>query len=125
MSKYRCPRLTDGLFELGGSCLLRCPDGFFSEGGKCFSCDGPCPIGTHITLDWLKHVHHAPPPFSLPSPPPPHPNQHPAECDGLTLQESLNSITIERFSRDGSGGCNIITSGGIAIPDIDSDPDTT
>ena len=37
--------LPEGLFELSGSCLLRCPENFFSDEGRCIPCDGPCPRG--------------------------------------------------------------------------------
>ena len=36
---------TEGLFELGGNCLLHCPENYFSRGGQCIPCAGPCPTG--------------------------------------------------------------------------------
>ena len=44
------PPLPEGLFELSGSCLLRCPENFFSDEGRCIPCDGPCPRGKRDLL---------------------------------------------------------------------------
>ena len=45
--------LPEDLFELSGSCLLRCPENFFSEGGRCIPCDGPCPRGKSNLLETM------------------------------------------------------------------------
>ena len=44
----------EGLFELSGNCLLRCPENYFSREGQCIPCDGPCPTGRTpvVTVLW-------------------------------------------------------------------------
>ena len=42
--------LLEGLFELSGNCLLRCPDNYFSRGGQCIFCDGACPTGRQTPI---------------------------------------------------------------------------
>ena len=56
----------EGLFELSGNCLLRCPANHFSREGQCISCDGPCPTGERsITVGTLTRIHFMKIPISV------------------------------------------------------------